>query len=425
METFDVAVIGGGTAGVPAAVQAGRCGARTLLVEQGARFGGTLTNAGVVLPGLFHAWGRQVIAGIGWELVAAAVEESGERLPDFTDLTLRHWRHQPRVNPTVHAALCDEFVLEAGVEPRLFTMLARLRRSEDDAGWRLTLCGKEGLEDIAARVVVDCSGDATAAFLAGAGMRRPDPCQPATLSCQVSGYDPETVDLPALDRAFAAAVAEGILRAEDACWHNDRPSVSGWLRKFGNNAGHVPATPEAHTSVGRTRLEIEARRGLRRLVRWLRQQPGLENLRIDFCYPETGLRETVTVIGCETVTLDDYRGGRAWPDAVCYSFYPIDIHGLTSGEWHKQSLEPGVVPSVPRGALAVAGRTDLLVAGRILSSDRGANSALRVQATCMATGQASGAWAALAAARGCSTANVPMEDLRAVLRRHGAIVPGD
>jgi len=67
--SFDVLVIGGGPAGVVAAIQSSRGGARTLLVEKIARLGGTTVNAGINRPGLFHAWGRQIIRGIGWELV--------------------------------------------------------------------------------------------------------------------------------------------------------------------------------------------------------------------------------------------------------------------------------------------------------------------------------------------------------------------
>ena len=70
----DVLVIGGGTAGTIAAIQSGRLGARTILVESGSQLGGTTTTGGVDFPGLFHAWGKQVIAGIGWELVKAAVD---------------------------------------------------------------------------------------------------------------------------------------------------------------------------------------------------------------------------------------------------------------------------------------------------------------------------------------------------------------
>ena len=72
-ETCDVAVVGGGAAGIAAAIQSGRAGARTVLVEQGHQVGGNMTSGGVNFPGLFHAWGRQVIDGIGWEIVTNCV----------------------------------------------------------------------------------------------------------------------------------------------------------------------------------------------------------------------------------------------------------------------------------------------------------------------------------------------------------------
>jgi hypothetical protein len=84
---------------------------------------------------------------------------------------------------------------------------------------------------------------------------------------------------------------------------------------------------------------------------------------------------------------------------------------------------PGVVPTLPYGALIPKGSDRLLVAGRCIAGDQEANSAYRVQATCMATGQAAGAAAALAAQRGLSVRDVPLEELRALLRAHGAVVP--
>jgi hypothetical protein len=88
-----------------------------------------------------------------------------------------------------------------------------------------------------------------------------------------------------------------------------------------------------------------------------------------------------------------------------------------------EPLSEGVVPTVPRGALLPEGSRNFLVAGRCLASDRLANSALRVQATCMATGQAAGALAALAARAGIDTEAVPLAELDSVLRHHAAIVP--
>src|SRR5690606_13053190 len=88
------------------------------------------------------------------------------------------------------------------------------------------------------------------------------------------------------------------------------------------------------------------------------------------------------------VTVDDYTSGKTFPDGVCYAFYPIDLHDKEGVK--PTPLQPGVVPSVPLRALIPKGSRHLLVAGRSISSDRLANSALRVQATCMAMGQAAG-----------------------------------
>ena len=84
MEHYDIIIIGGGVAGLCAAIQAARGGARTLLVEKNGMPGGTMTMADVAVPGLFSAWGRQVIAGIGWELVRKTLETEGRPLPDFS-----------------------------------------------------------------------------------------------------------------------------------------------------------------------------------------------------------------------------------------------------------------------------------------------------------------------------------------------------
>jgi flavin-dependent dehydrogenase len=187
--SVDVCVVGGGQAGLVAAIQAGRAGAKTLLVEKTATLGGNCTNGGVNFPGIFHAWGRQVIAGIGWELVSRCVAEAGGTLPEFADYRRSHTAFHVRVDSFLYAALCDEAVVAAGVEILFHTMPAALAEAPDGDGWEVTLCTKTGLSNCRARVVIDATGDANAASLAGLPVIIPDETQPATLSCCASGYD--------------------------------------------------------------------------------------------------------------------------------------------------------------------------------------------------------------------------------------------
>ena len=418
----DVIVIGGGTAGVVAATQAGRAGAKVLLVEKNGMLGGTTTTGGVNFPGLFHAWGRQVIAGIGWELVTRCVNETGGILPNFADYRRPHWQLQIRVNRFVYAALCDEAVVDAGVDLLFHTMLSGIKPHAEGCGWQVTLCTKNGPVVWDASVIVDTTGDANAAALAGLPIHIPDENQPATLFCQASGYNPADLDVEAINRAFDTEVKAGSLLYTDASWNTNGPDIGRWLGSRGISANHIHHI-NARDSEGKTQLELSSRKSLLRLYRFLRRQAGLENLVIEQISPECGVRETATIRGKRTVTVEDYQSGRVWDDAVCYSFYPIDLHKSTGGGLQMEPLAEGVVPTLPRGALLPAGSNNFLVAGRCIASDRLANSALRVQATCMATGQAVGAMAALSALTGIDPEALSLAEVHALLRQHGAIVP--
>src|SRR5690606_31375261 len=98
--------------------------------------------------------------------------------------------------------------------------------------------------------------------------------------------------------------------------------------------------------------------------------------------------------------------GRVFDDALCYAFYPVDLHTKTGVR--PKPLKPGTVPTIPLSALVPKGGLNIIVAGRSVSSDRLANSGLRVQASCMAMGQIAGATAALAAEHNSSPLKVPL-----------------
>lgn len=145
-----------------------------------AGLGGTTTSANVAFRGLFHAWGEQVIAGIGWELVCRAVELGGDELPDFRDDERPHWQRQVRVNAPLCGALLLAEVNRNGVGLRLHTMLAAARWTGEL--WELQLRGKDGLETVTARRLVDCTGDADVIGLAGLERRRNQDRQPGTIA---------------------------------------------------------------------------------------------------------------------------------------------------------------------------------------------------------------------------------------------------
>jgi hypothetical protein len=410
----DVLVIGGGTAGTIAAIQAGRLGARTILVEPGSQLGGTTTTGGVDFPGLFHAWGNQVIAGIGWELVTATAEMNDDDLPDFTKPTGRsHPRHQVRINGQLYAALAEEAAVKAGVQLRYYEF--PLSVIPTPTGWRVRLVGKGTNVDVTAKQLVDCTGSASVVGLAGLPRLREKTTQPGTLIYRLGGWDPAAVQTSALEARAKAAIASGELNSLDI-----RGNITGFLRNRADNAMHVSGA-DSSTSETHASANILGRQSVLRVVRFLKKDPVFAFLKIERLQPETGVRETYRIVGETTVTEADYREGRVFADAVSHSFYPIDLH--VDGRIVPDHLKEGIVPTVPRSALIPKGSKNLMVAGRCISSDRMANSALRVQASCMGMGQAAGVTAALAARSGTTPLQVPLADIRRELARHGAIVP--
>ncbi|WFB36591.1 FAD-dependent oxidoreductase [Kiritimatiellota bacterium B12222] len=417
--SYDLVVCGGGPAGFPAAIQAARNGSRVLLVEKSGMLGGATTLNRVAFPGLFSAWGKQIIAGIGWDLVRAAALESGHTLPDFTQLPERHWHHQISLCPTVLAATLDQAVIDSGCDLLFHTLPAAVSGGQGK-DWQLVLCGKEGLHTVTAKWLIDCTGDANLAALAGCELSPPaSSLQPATLVFRMEGYELDDLNIEAIDQQVPEALASGELHSSDLGW--GAKSVSQLLYTHGENAIHIPRV-NATSSRGKTQAEIAGRQSVMRVFRFLKKQPGLEKLKIDWCAPECGIRETRSIIGESTISHQDYQTGRLWDDAVCYSFYPIDLH--TDEGLDCRKLAPGTFPTLPLSAMTPKGVKQFLVAGRCISGDRLANSAFRVQASSMAMGQAVGAVASCAVQAGLHhPADLPADSWKQAIRKQGGIVP--
>ena len=369
----DVIVVGGGTAGTIAAIQAARAGAKVVLIEHGSQLGGTTTVGGVAFPGLFHAWGKQIISGIGWELVKQAVAMDGGELPDFTQPTPRHWHHQVHINPFLYSVLAEEACLQSGVTIHYYEFPLSVEQIAE--GWLVESVGPGMHRQLTCRQLIDCTGGADIAGLLKLPRQREEETQPGSMLFKFGG-DPFRAGRETLQAVYVHGA-------------------------------------DSSTSATRTHAVLAGRQAMLEQLR-KRLKAGDKNARLVHMQPEAAFRESYRILGETVITQEDYASGRSFEDAVCNAFYPIDLH--TRNGVKPKPLAEGVVPSVPLRALVPKGSRNILVAGRSVSSDRLANSGLRVQASCMAMGQAAGVTAALAAQRGTTPLAVPLEEIRQVLR---------
>ncbi len=244
--------------------------------------------------------------------------------------------------------------------------------------------------------------------------------QPGTLSYHMEGIDPKKIDEADADLSFRKAVENGeVSLLDNRCGAGKGHFILQW---GGCNVNHFIINGTDSENV--TKAHIESRERLVKLEKWIQAQKNCENAKITGYAPEITVRETRRIVGDAYITVDDYLSGRVYDDAICYSFYPIDLHQLDNdGQLYNKFHEEGVVPTIPLGALLVKGFENLSVAGRCASGDRLANSAYRVKASCMAMGQAVGVTAALAVKNGCTLREVPFKDIRKTLLENDAILP--
>lgn len=377
--TVDVLVVGGGTAGTIAAIQAGGADAKTLLVERNSKLGGTTTTGGVSFPGLFDAWGKQIIAGIGWELVKESVELDGGTLPDFSSVPKRHWMNQVRVNQFLYPILAEEKCQKAGVQIAYYEFPQTIVKTAD--GWQVDCVGFGTRRRVLCQQIIDCTGGAAVVGMLGLPRFRGTETQPGSMLFKLDeANNPGRPNGP----------GSGLL---DALYVHDADSSNS-------------RTVTAANLYGRKAVLDRVREKKKRLMHM---------------QPEASFRESHRIIGETVITVGDYTSGRRFDDAVCNAFYPVDLH--TKAGVRPKPLKPGVVPTVRLSALVPKGSRNIIVAGRCVSSDRLANSGLRVQASCMAMGQAAGAAAALAVKNGTTPLELPMSEIHKLLRKHGAIVP--
>lgn len=406
---YDVIVIGGGTAGCFAAICAAKQGAKTLLVEKTSMLGGTMTAGRVNYPGLFFACGKQIIGGPCLTLLLKA----GAPMPPANYPKYTHWLGQVHVNEFDFLCVLEEACEQNGVELLYHTIVSKVKEDTDCV--QVYLTGKEGTFKVCGKILIDASGDANAVNLAGYPLDKRETRQPATLINDIGGYDINDIDENAFRFYVEKCMEQKLLLPEYAQGGN----FYYQLQK-GRLSMHIPCN-QAETSKGKTQLERSARGILYKIIQVFRNFKGLEKLKVINFAVECGVRESVRIVGEMQMSVEDYLSGKRYEDAVCYCYYPVDEH-LPTGI-RKIYLEDELVPTIPYKALIPKNSKRILVAGRTVASDSDTNSAVRVQAPCMAMGQVAGVAAAIAAKFNLSIVDVPIGQLRQELTKIGAIVP--
>lgn len=420
---WDVAVCGGGPAGFIAAIAAARNGARTLLIHEHGFLGGMATAALVGPISKFNFDGKRIVGGIPLEFIERMALKNGAVI----DLPSGN----VPFDPEVYKAVAMEMTAEAGVDLMLHTRVVRAIR----AGVRTDFVmveGPSGRQAVRSGYFIDATG--TGSVVASAGFpwrfRTADDgsLQPLSLVFRLGGVD--TSDLTVwMDRdgvkyanaelrdALQREVESGAIKSFGGPWtvfgstiREGQVSVNA--TRFAGNATETPSF---------TRAEVGMRSDVLRMVDLFRRtsKPFANCYLIDTAF-QAGIRETRTIDGEYTLTLDDILNPKEFEDTVAKGAHWIDIH--RAGDTTQSATYVPSAYNIPFRTLMPKGSENLIVAGGCLSATKEAFASVRVQAQCMALGQAAGTAVAIASANLSSINSISFRDLREHLAGDGALL---
>jgi len=435
----EVLVVGGGPAGIAAAIASARNGAATMLVERYGSLGGNLT-AGLVGPCMtsYSLDGQQqLIQGIFEEIVVRMEKMGGaihpSKIPAGSEycgfIVYGHDKVTP-FDPEAVKLCAAEMCQEAGVDLLLHTFVADTI-VEAGAVAGVVTTSKSGLQAIRAKVTVDCSADADVAVRAGVpfaqGRTEDGLTQPMTLFFRVSNVDDDRVKEyvtahPDDYRPFASQVKQAREQGEFSI---PRKGV-GLYKTLEPGVWRINTT-RLHRLDGTdardlTQAEIDGRRQVAELMRFFRKWlPGFENATLRETAATIGVRETRRIVGEYTLTGDDLATGRSFEDTIAFCGYPVDIHSPTGDGGGADGSHPTAnVYQIPYRCLVPLKVDRLLVAGRCISASHEALGAVRVMPPAFALGEAAGTAAALSLAAGVAPRDVSIPALRVTLVEQGA-----
>ncbi len=443
---YDVVIAGGGVSGAAAAIAAGRRQVKTLVVEQSGYLGGSLTGCGVGPMMTFHAGEKQVIKGIMEEIVERMVHRGYS--PGHIKDTTQYISYLTPFHSEGLKTVLDNMLKEAGCDILFHTFIGGAK-VEEGCITALTLCNKDGMNEIKGKVFVDATGDGDIAAFAGApiskGRESDGAMQPMTMNmkyCNVDAgvlreyikehkeefprmlhnidlmYETERLSFAGFAKEFKEARDAGelvIQREEILCFETNTPGefIVNTTRILNHDGTDAESLSEA---------EITGRKQCEQLDGFLRRRiPGFENAILEFTGPSVGIRGSRQLKGKYTLTAEDILKRKVFDSVIAHSAYPIDIHN-PKGEGTESSFisTPGTYYNIPYEVMVCDEIKNLLVTGRCVSATFEAQAAIRTTPTAGALGQAAGLAAALAAKQDGDTGTVNVKELQTGLTAQNA-----
>ena len=424
---FEVVVLGGGPAGIAAAVAAARGGRSTLLVERYGFLGGMGTAAGVTnfcgLHANVHGDIRRVVHGVADDLLARIDRLGGLNAPH---LVLGKIHAQAYDTPAYKIA-ADDLLLSAGATVLFHALgVGAVMRSEREIE-ALLVETKSGRGAIRGRIFIDASGDGDLAVWAGAPFEKGDGAggllYPSTMF-RVNAVDPVRAGeaWALIPQLMEEAEAQG--RRFPRKGAIVRPQKSGieWrvnITQLRNPDGTaVDGTDAQELSYG----EIEGRRQVRDAFEFLRDSvPGFERAYIVDIAPQLGIRETRRILGAYRLSGDDVLTCASFDDTIGVNGWPIEAHVPGDVIFRFPPIpDSRGFNQLPYRMLLPEGLDNVLVAGRCASMTHEGQSAARVSGACFVMGQAAGTAADMALGAGTRPRDLDVAGLQRRLEADGA-----
>jgi ribulose 1,5-bisphosphate synthetase/thiazole synthase len=405
LDTVDVLVVGGGPAGIGAALGAARKGVKTLLVENHSFFGGVAAWALGMPINQVRPNGKPR---------SAVHELLVHKLEAYGDQAVRAGTHELWCNVEYLKVAVLDALDEAGCR-----YLVHVRAADAVvANNRLTgvvIATKQGPRTIRAKAVVDCTGDADVAYYAGAEtMTEASALMPMTLSLALTSIDSAKVRYSDVRDAIHNGRTKHPLIPSGFLEVNRIAHSGSWYINHSGTAdlGRVDATDP----IERTRAECFSRRQALQMVQAIRESDNPDLRRIEWigAGPQVSIRETRRVKGVYVLTEEDAMTGRTFEDTIAWRSGFLDPGGQKGAKFVKMKVH-----DVPYRAILPEKLDGLLVAGRCISATHVAAAAGKSMGNCMATGHAAGVAAAMCAKANVTPRELKVADLQNALRSDG------